>query len=217
MPRRQTYHHGNLREALIKAGMRAVAEDGPDGFSLREVAMRAGVTAPAVYRHFKDKDELLAAVAGECADRLAATVTEAVAREGGNSLARFRAVGIAYVQFAVAHPEHFRALTVPGLSARLPPDKSAEMDAWHDQQRRDLEAGQHAGEIADMPVQELLLAANSLVHGLAHMIVEGQLGDVDDERAKALAIAVTGAIGVGFIPRDKPPGDPLRPGMKRKR
>jgi AcrR family transcriptional regulator len=216
IPKKQ-YHHGNLREALIKAGMRAVAEDGPDGFSLRGVATRAGVTPPAVYRHFADKDELLAAVAAECAERLAATVTESVAQAQGNSLARFRAVGIAYVQFAVAHPEHFRALTVPGLLAKLPDEERAHMDAFYMEQRRDLEAGQAAGEIADMPVDELLLAANALVHGLAHLIIEGQLGPVDAKRAKELAIAASGAIGVGFIPRDKPPGDPLRPAMKRKR
>lgn len=217
IPRRQTYHHGNLREALIKAGMRAVAEDGPDGFSLRGVATRAGVTPPAVYRHFADKDELLAAIAAECADRLAATAEAALAEASNNSLARFRHVGIAYVQFAVAHPEHFRALAVPGLLAKLPDAQRAGMDAWHAQQRADLEAGQAAGEIAAIPVDELLLAANSLVHGLAHLIVEGQLGPVDAKRAKELAIAATGAIGFGFIPRNVPLDDPMRPAMKRKR
>jgi AcrR family transcriptional regulator len=202
IPKKQ-YHHGNLREALIKAGMRAVAEDGPDGFSLRGVATRAGVTAPAVYRHFQDKDELLAAIAEECIERFGATVNEAIANERGDSLARFRATGIAIVQFAVAHPEHFRAMTVPGLFTRLSTETRAEMDAWKDQQRNELLAGQAAGEIADIPVDELLLAANAAVHGLAHMIVEGQLGDVDASKAKQLAIAVTGALGVGFVPRAK--------------
>jgi AcrR family transcriptional regulator len=214
---KQRYHHGSLRPALIKAGLRAVAEDGPEGFSLRGVAKRAGVTPPAVYRHFADKDALLAAIAVECGERLGAAVAAAAAQVKGNSLARFRAVGIAWVQFAVAHPEHFRALTVPGLLAKLPDEQRRQMEAFNAQQRRDLEAGQAAGEIADMPVDELLLTANSLVQGLAHMIVEGQLGEVDAERAKQLAVAATGALGVGFIPRDKPPGDPLRPGMKRRR
>jgi AcrR family transcriptional regulator len=217
IPKRQTYHHGNLREALIKAGMRAVAEDGPDGFSLRGVATRAGVTAPAVYRHFKDKDELLAAVAAEAAERLAAVITESLAETTGDSLARFRQVGIAYVQFAVAHPEHFRALGVPGLLARLPPEQRASMDAWDAEQRRGLEAGQRAGEIAAMPVDDMLLAASSLVHGLAHLIVEGKFGEVTAARAKELAIAATGAFGCGLIPRDTPPADPMRQPAKRKR
>jgi AcrR family transcriptional regulator len=216
IPKKQ-YHHGNLREALIKAGLRAVAEDGPDGFSLRGVATRAGVTPPAVYRHFADKDELLAAIAVECANRLAETINDAVARTKGDSLARFRQVGIAYVQFAVAHPEHFRAMTVPGLLAKLPAEQRAEMETWHAQQRRDLEAGQAAGEIANMPLDELLLAAQALTHGLAHMIVEGQLGDVDAKRAEELATAATWAVGLGFVPRATPLPDPLRPAPKRKR
>ncbi len=197
--------------------MRAVAEDGPDGFSLRDVATRAGVTPPAVYRHFQDKDELLAAIAAECFERYAAAVAAALAEETGNSLARFRAVGIAIVQFTVAHPEHFRAMTVPGLSSRLSTETRAELDAWTQQQRRELLAGQAAGEIADIPVDELMLTANAAVHGLAHMIVEGQLGDVDAARAKQLAIQLTGALGVGFIPRRKAPADPMRPALARKR
>jgi AcrR family transcriptional regulator len=217
IPRRQTYHHGNLREALIKAGLRAVAEDGPDGFSLRGVATRAGVTASAVYRHFRDKDELLTAIAAECWERLAATISEAIASADGNSLERFRQVGIASVQFAVAHPEHFRAMTVPGLRERLPAEQQAGMQAWLSEQHRDLEAGQAAGEIVDLPIGELMLAANALVHGLAHMIVEGQLGPVDSKRATELATAVTGVFGCGLIPRETPPVDPRRPAAKRRR
>jgi AcrR family transcriptional regulator len=209
IPKKQ-YHHGNLREALIKAGMRAIAEHGPDGFSLRDVAKRAGVTPPAVYRHFGDKDELLAAIAVECSQRLVTTVTETLASARGDSLNRFRHVGIAYVQFAVAHPEHFRALTVPGLLQRLPDEERERMTSWHDEQRRDLEAGKARGEIANIPTDELLMAANAMVHGLAHAIVEGQYGDVDAARARELAIAATGALGVGFMPRTTPAADPMR-------
>jgi AcrR family transcriptional regulator len=217
IPRKQ-YHHGNLRAALIKAGLRAIAEEGPEGFSLRGVATRAGVTAPAVYRHFQDKGELLAAIAAECNERLDAVVAASLARaEDAGALARFRRVGVAYVQFAVANPEHFRALSIPGLLANLPPEQRAEREALHAEQRRDLEAAQRAKTIADLPLDELMLAANALVHGLAHLIVEGKLGDVDEARARELAIAVTGAFGVGLIPRATPPGDPARRTPTRKR
>jgi AcrR family transcriptional regulator len=209
IPKKQ-YHHGNLREALVKAGMRAIADHGPDGFSLRDVAKRAGVTPPAVYRHFPDKDALLAAIAAECSERLAATVTESLAAAKGDSLERFRHVGIAYVQFAAANPEHFRAMTVPGLLDKLPKEERERVERWHDSQRRDLDAGKAAGEIADIPTDELLLAANSLVHGLAHSIVEGQLGHVDAKRARDLAIAVTAVFGCGLAPRAAPPADPMR-------
>lgn len=200
IPKRQ-YHHGNLREALITAGMRAVAEHGPAGFSLRDVAKRAGVTPPAVYRHFGDKDELLAAIAVECSERLAATVAESLASAEGNALTRFRYVGIAYVQFAVAHPEHFRAMTIPGVVQRLPEEQRQQMAVWHDQQRRDIDAAKARGEIANIPTNDILIAANALVHGLAHAIVEGQFGRVDAKRARELAVAATGVFGIGLVPR----------------
>lgn len=197
--------------------MRALADHGIDGISLRDVARRAGVTAPAVYRHFQDKDQLVDAIAAECMERCYSTMAEAMATASESSLARFRHAGIAYVQFAVAHPEHFRVFGIPGLRDRLSPEQSARLDAMDQAQRADLLAGQAAGEIADIPIDELLLAANAMVHGLAHRIVSGELGEVTPARAKQLAIAVTGALGVGFIPRDKPVGDPMRPDVKRKR
>ncbi len=208
---KRAYHHGNLRAALLQATLRAIAEDGPDGFTLRDVARRAGVSPAAPYRHFKDKDELLAAVAAECAERLAKMVVEAVAEAPPDDpLAQFRQVGIANVEFAVAHPEHFRALNVPGIASRLPEEQQRRLAAWHDGQRRALLAAQEAGAIARMPLDDLVLAAASLVHGLGHMIVEGQLGEVSLARARELAIAVTGVLGIGLLPRPgAPPPSPL--------
>lgn len=213
---KRAYHHGNLRSALVQAALRAIAEEGPDGFTLRGVARRAGVSPAAPYRHFKDKDELLAAVAGECADRLAQMVVEAVAEAPPDDpLGQFRQVGIACAEFAVAHPEHFRALNLPGLAARVPGEQQQRLDAWHDGQRRALAAAQAAGLIADVPLDDLVLAASALVHGLGHLIVEGQLGEVSPARARQLAIAVTGVLGVGLLPRPAPaPPAPKPPAPK---
>jgi AcrR family transcriptional regulator len=205
---KKAYHHGNLRPALIKAALRAIAEEGPNGFTLRDVARRVGVSPPAVYRHFRDKEDLLAAVAAECAERLAAMMIEAVANAPADPLERFRATGIAYVRFAVAHPEHFRALAVPGLLERMPPEQRAGEERWHANERVVLEQAQAAGLLAPLPLGEILLAAQALMHGLAHMIIEGRLGDVDDAKATELAIAVSRAIGVGFVPRTEAVVDP---------
>jgi AcrR family transcriptional regulator len=205
---KKAYHHGNLRPALIKAGLRAIADEGPDGFTLRDVARRVGVSAPAVYRHFRDKEDLLVAIAAECADRLAAMMVEAVANAPADPLERFRATGIAYVRFAVTHPEHFRALSVPGLLARTPPERRVGERQWHFNERRVLEEAQAAGTLAALPLDEILLAAQALMHGLAHMIIEGRFGDVDDAKATELAIAVSRAIGVGFVPRAEEVVDP---------
>lgn len=208
MATKKAYHHGNLRAALVAAALKEVAKSGPDAFSLRGVARRAGVSAPAVYRHFADKDALLAAVAAECWDRIGATMLAAVEAAPDDALERFRATGIAYVTFAVEHPEHFRALSVPGLFARMPGDRMARANAWATEERAALQRAQEAGEIAAIPLDDLMLAATSLTHGVAMQIVEGKFGKVDVARARELAIAATGVLGAGLAPRNEPWHDP---------
>jgi AcrR family transcriptional regulator len=156
-----------------------------------------------VYRHYADRDALLAAVAAECADRLAVTMLAAVADAPADPLARFRCVGIALVQFAVANPEHFRALSLPGLAERAPEQRAREA-AWHAEQLAGLAEAQRHGLVANVPLDALMLTANCAIHGLAHAIIEGKLGDVDAERATQLATAVTEVLGHGFVPRRDP-------------
>lgn len=204
---KRAYHHGNLRAALVHAGLRAIATDGPEGFSLRDVARRAGVSPPAVYRHFADKDELLTAIAIDCFERLHAGLEKAVAAADPDPLAQFRATGVAYLRFAVAHPAHFRALCIPHVIARAPLAMRQDYERRAAVETAALGAAQDAGLIAPLPLAEAMLAARAVVHGLAHMIIQGDLGEVDDARAEQLAIAVTGALGVGLFPRV--PGDPL--------
>ncbi len=83
MPRRDTYHHGDLRRALIEAALELVTERGPKGFTLTEVAKRAGVSIAAPYRHFTDKSHLLAAVATVSFDQFHAALTEPAATGEG--------------------------------------------------------------------------------------------------------------------------------------
>ncbi|MDB4960401.1 MAG: Transcriptional regulator, TetR family protein [Myxococcales bacterium] len=211
MATKAAYHHGNLKAALITAALRELAHEGPEGISLRGVARRAGVSAPAVYRHFEDKEDLLGAVAAECADRLADAMVAAVAAAPADPLEKFRAVGVALVRFAVAHPEHFRALSMPGLADKTPPEQRAKQQAWERAQMQGLAAAQAAGMIAAFPLDALMLAANSTIMGLAHAIIEGRLGEVDDARATELAIAVTGVLGHGLMPRETPVTDPRKP------
>jgi AcrR family transcriptional regulator len=112
---RDAYHHGDLRNALVTAAARLVEEAGPAGFSLREAAREVGVSANAAYRHFDDKSALMAAVAGEGFARLTRRMKRAMehAAEGRGArpaVARFRAAGRAYVEFAAAHPKLFRLM-----------------------------------------------------------------------------------------------------------
>jgi AcrR family transcriptional regulator len=201
-----------LKAALMTAAFKELASEGLDGVSLRGVARRAGVSAPAVYRHFADKEALIVALAAECAERLAATMVAAVEAAPDDPLERFRAVWIALVRFAVTYPEHFRALSTPGLADKIPAEQRARERAWQEAEQRELAAAQARGQIATFPLDELVLASNSMMMGLAHAIIQGRLGDIDDARATELAIAVTGVLGHGLIPREKPVVDPRRAG-----
>ena len=221
MATKKAYHHGNLRAALVAAALKEIAKTGPEAFSLRNVARRAGVSAPAVYRHFADKDALLAAVAEECWDQIGAALLAAVeAAPADDTLERFRATGIAYVTFAVEHPEHFRAMSVPGLIERMSPDRMERANAWSAEERAALARAQEAGQIAALPLDDVMLAATSLTHGVASQIVEGRFGKVDVARARELAIAATAVLGAGLTPRKEAWQDPrtgaeLKPRKRR--
>ena len=209
IPRKAAYHHGNLRPALIKAALVEIAAEGPEQFSLRGVARRAGVSAPAVYRHFASKDDLLAAVAAECSEQIGAAIMKAIeTAPPDDPLEQFRATGIAIVQFAVANPAHFRAMSVPGMYDRLPPGQRIAQDEFQQQQQAALAKAQQDGYIAKIPLDELMLAANCAVNGLAHAIIEGKLGPVDAARATKLATDVTHVLGVGLVPRPESITDP---------
>jgi AcrR family transcriptional regulator len=118
---RAGYHHGDLRNALIVAAVRLIEARGLDAFSLREAAREVGVSANAAYRHFDDKAALVMAVAANGFDRLAVSMLRAMEGaitghtamsevEEAASVARFKAVGRAYVTFAAEHPAIFRVM-----------------------------------------------------------------------------------------------------------
>lgn len=123
---RKGYHHGNLREALVEAGRFLIAERGPQGFSLVEAARLVEVSPAAPYRHFKDREALVAEVAkrgGEAfANRMRAAAEQAVTPSE-----RMRALGIAYLAFAREEPGLYRAL-FDGTAAAAPPSAGAAFD-----------------------------------------------------------------------------------------
>lgn len=107
---KNNYHHGDLRQSLIDAAIALISEEGIKELSLRQVARRVGVSHNAPYRHFADKEALLAAVAEQGFQSLGMAME--TAREGIpiDSWQRLEAIGIAYVHFALAHPAHYRLM-----------------------------------------------------------------------------------------------------------
>jgi AcrR family transcriptional regulator len=104
------YHHGNLREALIDAAMSLIAELGPSGFTFAEAARRAGVSPAAPYRHFRDRDALMAEVARRGFEILEIALTKAWNDGRPDVFTAFEALGRAYLDFARLEPAHYVAM-----------------------------------------------------------------------------------------------------------
>lgn len=120
---RRGYHHGNLSEALVQAALDLIAEFGPAGFSFAEVTRAVGVSPAAPYRHFRDRDALMADIARRGFDRFAMALSDAWRDGQPEPLPALKAVGQAYLAFARDEPAYFAAM----FEARLPPDTSREL------------------------------------------------------------------------------------------
>ncbi|MBW2257316.1 MAG: TetR/AcrR family transcriptional regulator, partial [Deltaproteobacteria bacterium] len=116
--RRGSYHHGDLRRALVDAALLLIERSGASGVTLRGAARLAGVSQTAPYRHFSDKRALLAAVAEQGFQSLSTQLREASASHEGDPMGRLRALGVAYVHFAQAQPSHFRVMFGPQVGDR---------------------------------------------------------------------------------------------------
>jgi len=117
------YHHGNLKEALVRAALELIAQKGPAGFTFAEAARWAGVSPAAPYRHFRDRDELLADVARRGFDQFATALATAWNDGRPEPFAAFDRVGKAYLHFARTEPAYYSAM----FEAGIPPASSPEL------------------------------------------------------------------------------------------
>jgi len=173
--RKSSYHHGDLRRALMDAALAMVKEGGVASLSLREAARRAGVSSAAPYHHFESVDALVTALCAEGFEGLAAAMREGAAEAGGEARARMAAMGRAYVHYAVTHPAHFRlmfSVPAPGLDA-----PSADEVPAFGQMLAGIRALQAEGLAPKGAVAPLALMAWSTVHGLASLLIEGPLAE----------------------------------------
>jgi AcrR family transcriptional regulator len=175
MRRSKPYHHGHLREALLQAAIRLIAEVGPDGFTLREVARRAGVSHNAPYRHFPEQKDLLAAVAAQGFRELNQAMLDAV-KHHRDSVGRLKRAGLAYVEFALARPEHFTVMfDVPPASKQ---DDSCDADAAEQAFGTLLgfvEQCQDEGRLPAGDAHQFAFLAWSMVHGIAKLATAQRL------------------------------------------
>src|SRR6266566_3987388 len=116
------YHHGNLKEALIRAALELIAKKGPAGFTFAEAARWAGVSPAAPYRHFRDRDELLADVARRGFDQFEAALAKAWDGARPDAFAAFDRIGKAYLQFARSEPAYYSAMFESGIAPNSSPE-----------------------------------------------------------------------------------------------
>ncbi len=115
---RRGYHHGNLREALVQAALDLISQKGPAGFTFAEAARHAGVSPAAPYRHFRDRDSLMADVARRGFERFAAALKTAWDEGRPSPAAAFDRLGRAYIAFARDEPAYYSAMFESGLDVR---------------------------------------------------------------------------------------------------
>ena len=179
-----TYHHGSLRETLLRTALEAIEEHGPAALSLRDLARRAGVSHAASAYHFGDKAGLLTAIAVDGQEMVADAMADAFERTG-----TFLEMGVAYIRVAIEHRAHFEVVYRP--------------DLYHADDPQFLDAQRRTGEIFQTGLATLSatqagpdlaiagVAAWSLVHGFAQLWINGllQSGVGDDAEPVARAVA----------------------------
>jgi AcrR family transcriptional regulator len=192
---RSTYRHGDLRRALIQAGIELARAEGPDAVVLREATRRAGVVPNAAYRHFESRDALLEAVRAACLAELARVMEEEMSRLGrgrrGKEFARasLRAVGAAYLRFAQAEPGLFRtAFSVSEEIIGKPDPAKAGASGLNPFQLLGLALDRlvESGVLPEerRPGAEFL--AWSAVHGLSLLAIDGSLRALSAAQVKAI-------------------------------
>lgn len=204
---RSTYRHGDLRRALLDAGIALARDGGPDAVVLREATRRAGVVPNAAYRHFASRDELLQAVRSAALANLAAAMIDELRRLPSSvdaasfARANLRAIGAAYIAFAQREPGLFRAAFAGSAAAASKPGGAARANAApgpFELLGAALDLNVRAGTLHPerRPGAEYL--AWSAVHGLSMLLIEGPLRRMTRSERAAVTAALLDMVDKGL-------------------
>jgi AcrR family transcriptional regulator len=173
--RAQPYHHGNLRAALLQAAEAELEDEGIEGFSLRGVAKRAGVSHAAPAHHFSDANGLLTGLAAEGYRRFVAAQEARQKIAPSDGMSQLVAAGLGYIDFALAHPALFRLMFSSGRPDHEAPELSAAggeaFERLVDAVGRVRAVDPHKNKKAMLSV----MAAWAIAHGLADLLVAGRM------------------------------------------
>jgi len=173
------YHHGDLHQEILCAACELLEENNIGSLSLRAVAKKVGVSHTAPYRHFKDKESLLAGIAGLGYDELSTQITEAVESHPNDPAAQLQEAGHRYVQLALKCPQCTQLM----FSGILPcddtyPELKASGEKAFDGLKIIIEEGQASGVFKKGDVELLALSAWSGIHGLTLLLIGGNLPEI---------------------------------------
>ncbi len=172
----KNYHHGDLKNALIEAGIDILSREGVNGLTLRKAAREAGVSHAAPYAHFTDKQALIAAISTEGYRRFLEHITQVARRYEDDPLRLFIEGAWAYMKFALDDPAHFR-ITFSGVVEKEQ-DYPALVEATAQSFAlvvRIVERCQQAGILRPEPPDLLAVSIWSAVHGLVSLLINGQI------------------------------------------
>ena len=176
MPKKKAYHHGDLKNALIKAGVEILAKDGVSGLSLRKVASKVGVSHAAPYSHFVDKQALIAAISTEGFRQLYERVNAVAEEYKAKPSRQLVEVAWAYVQFALDDRDRFKVMFSGVLEKEKEyPEFVAESQRNFQLVKMIVEANQAAGMLRSGLSDLAALSAWGIVHGFVMLLLEGQI------------------------------------------
>ena len=168
------YHHGNLRATLIEAGLKLIEEKGVRALTLREIGNQVGVSRTAAYRHFADKEALLAAICEAGFAQFADTLDLARRRARKGFASRLTAMALAYVRFAVEHPAHYEVMFGwrGGLADVTPVPKSESAARAFGILESTISEGQQTGDVRPGDTAMLARLVWAQVHGISTLRLE---------------------------------------------
>ena len=176
-----TYHHGDLRAALLAEAAAMIAEGGAASVTMRAIGQRIGVSRAAAYRHFADKTALLVAVAAAGFSRLGARLQATQEGTARSSAKQLRHLGEEYIRFALENQAHYRLMYgKEALTREDAPELREAANALFEQFVGVIRAHQRGGTIKRQDPRAQAYVAWSAVHGLASLVIEGQIQGTDD-------------------------------------
>ena len=179
-----SYHHGDLRNALIEAGVEILVQEGEKALSLRKVARKVGVSHAAPYRHFASKEILIAAIADEGYQKLEKQMKEAIVQFPDDAGVQLIELGWAYIQFALENPDHLRIMFSDfSESCQLETGNSFSLLV------NAIERGQEANDVVVGDALQLALALWAIVHGLSILLIENKIPPVSSGEIGAEEVA----------------------------